>query len=211
MARFIALLLCLWLFPGVEADSTLRDRVINSFLEELESKALDEPEFQTILAVIKDKVDETGDTCVLMEHTRCMLHVTTNSDRVIRGGLTPVRPFLVKLIGNITKKSFPRLTSVLTNIFSNDTNIGSDLHNQFDTSAQILLIKTLDRLTNFTDRLGHLKAPVLTLLSLILVFATVLLMGGIIRGCESCREKQRERKAKKYDEYFRRRTLALEA
>lgn len=209
----MALTFLLWcgLFHGVYSETTLRGKVIDSYIEELEATSLDDPKFAKILEVIRTKVEETDDPCLVMDDTGCILYVSSDDWRERRGVMRKVKPYLTQLIGNITKKSFPGLSELLTDIFANNTQIGTEIYTQFDTSAQILLIKTLEKLSNFTAKLGYYKAPVLTLLTLILTFATVFLIAGILRGCERCREMQRERKQKKYDEYFRRRTLALEA
>ena len=206
----VTFLLCCGLFHGATTETPLRKRVIESFIGELAEKPLDDPRFIQILEVILDKVEETEEPCLVMGETGCSLYVSTDNWREKRD-MRVLKPYLSQLVGNITRKTFPALSNLLTDIFANNTKIGGDIHDQFDTSAQILLIKTIERLSDFTHKLGYYKAPILTLLTLILTFATVFLIAGIIRGCERCREIRRERKARKYDEYFRRRNLALEA
>ena len=99
------------------------------------------------------------------------------------------------------------MATLLSDIFQNQTALGTDLHAQFDTTAQILLIKTLEKATLFLSKLNYLKAPLLTLRTLTLVFCTVSVAATIVKVCSKEKERRREKRLKKYENYYQRRQM----
>ena len=196
------------LFHGV-TSSVLRDKVISSFLNELKGKEFQDPEFVQILEVIMTKVQDNGEECIKTEASRCVLRITTSTERASRA-VSKTRRFLTQLIGNVTKTTFPKLNAFMTDIFANGTSIGTDMNTQFDASASIIMLKTLEKISTFLQNVNAFKAPVLTLLSLTLVFTAIFLASGTFHTCIAYRTKRKTAKMQRYEAYYQRRQRALE-
>ena len=208
MANLTTILICWGLLHIVQAGGgSLRGKVIDSYLDELNTAPLDDQKFRSILDVIISKVKENGEPCVLTDSSGCLLYLTTDGERSSRSNNIKIRPYLMGLVSNLTRRSFPKVATLLSDIFKNETALGTDLHAQFDTTAQILLIKTLEKATLFLSKLNYLKAPLLTLLTLTLVFCTVSVAATIVKVCAKEKERRREKRLKKYENYYQRRQM----
>ena len=195
-------------FPIFRLYPTFRLLDSTTLISDLKATDLTDPAFAPVLRIVKEKITASGQECILREDSRCALRIVT-SGRTSRA-VSKMRNYLTTLIGNVTRQTFPKVATIMTDIFSNTTSVGEDTVDQFETTSTILVLKMLERTSQFLAKIHSFKAPVLILLTLILVFTTVFLTAGLIRTCSEYQARRKTARLQKYEAYFTARQRALE-
>ena len=187
-------------------DTTnVQKRIIDNYLSHLQDKQLDDPAFVRILEIIAGKSNDT-EHCGLMGELECKLFLSTSSavvhhqisNRDVGSSFnTIMRGFVSKIV----QTHFPKASAMIKDVFSNNRTIPSFV-DRFQTSADILVLKTLAKVNSGISGIQKYKIPMATITSIIFVFLFVLIIAKAASACEKIKETRAKRKAVKMDRYF---------
>lgn len=189
-------------------SGAIRDRVIDSYLEELKGQDLNHPDIIRVIDIILDKMDLASDTCLKTVNTTCVARLQPEKERATRQ-TSSTMAYLKEYITTLAKQHFPKVLSVVKNVMSNSSEI-TDRADQFSTTADLLILKTVSKANTIIDQIKLYKAPMATISALILVCTFVLLFSCIANSCEKMHDAKRKRKAEKLEMYWQRRQQAHE-
>ena len=183
--------------------SSLRRQIIAKYIEHLGEVQLNDPAFVKVLEVIADKINQT-EQCGLMEDSTCKFYISTSatSTRLNNRALgNTLQSALRGFVSNIVSQHFPKVGSMVKEIFSNNASQIS-FDDKFQTSSDILVLKTLAKVNQGLEGIKKYKIPMTTMCSIILAFLLVLIIAKSTAACEKFKETRAKRKAAKLDRYF---------
>ena len=116
---------------------------------------------------------------------------------------------LKSFVSKIVSQHFPKVGSMVREVFNNsDSKIS--FHEKFQTSADILVLKTLSKVNQGIQDIKLYKIPMASICSIILILILVLLIAKITTACEKFKERRAKHKAAKLDRYFEMRMRPLD-
>ena len=209
-------LLLVALFPTVITGGTLQDRAIKAYLQELTEKDINDAKVIEVVDIILAKVED-DDRCIRMIESTCTARLENNetisvpapstADRIARE-VSSTKLFLKNFISNLAQKHYPKVLSMVKNVLSNKTS--GNFNDKFSNSADLILLKSVSKVNDALDTLVQYKAPVITVMSLILMLTMILIFACMSSACQDLRAKRRASKAAKLERYWRRRQEAHE-
>ena len=216
MKMSVAKLLLVVLIPTVINGGVLQDRAIKAYLQELTEKDIHDPKVTEVVDIILDKLQD-DDLCLRMVQSTCTARLESNetvtqpatstAERMARE-VTSTKVVLKEFISNLAQKHYPKILSIVKNVLSNKTS--GNFNDRFSNSAELILLKSVAKVNEALDRLMRYKAPLITVMSLVLMFTLVLIFACMSNACQDMRAKRKARKAEKLENYWRRRTEAHE-
>ena len=184
--------------------SSLQKQIIAKYIEHLEGVQLDDPAFVKILGVISDKTKET-EQCGLMENSTCQFFISktsaTSSRLKSRAVVDTLQDILRGFVSKLVSQHFPRVGSMVKEVFNNNAS-NISFNDKFQTSSDILVLKTLAKVNQGIEGIKKYKIPMATICSIILAFLLVLFIAKSTSACEKFKETRAQRKAAKLDRYF---------
>ena len=184
--------------------SSVQRRIIDNYLSHLQGKSLEDPAFVKILEIIASKTNE-AELCGLKGEFECKLFLSkasTREHKISNRALgNAFHSTLKGFVSNIVEEHFPKTTAMIKDVFSSNRTIPAFV-DRFQTSADILVLKTLAKVNKGLAGLQKYKLPMVTITSIIFVFLFVLIIAKAASACEKIRETRAKRKAAKLDRYF---------
>ena len=206
--RYCFVLLCL-LATKTACSSTAQKRVIKNFVNSLDEIELDDPQWQNILEKVATKSDSKS-TCLFFKNNKCLLPLRGEIERQKRKSNIKIRPFFLDLAKNFTRKSFPKMSQVIANIFSNDTILGNDTSSQIDTSSNLLILSTMDKLGEFANTLKKYQPSLIGICATILSVVFLLLISCLAVVIDKAIQMAKARHQQQLEDYFNLRQRALQ-
>ena len=183
--------------------TSIQKQIIGKYIEHLREVQLNDPSFVKVLEIIADKINRT-EQCGLMEDSICKLFISPTSatssrlnNRALGNTLqTALRGF----VSTIVSQHFPKVGSMVKEIFNNN---GSQIsfNDKFQTSSDILVLKTLAKVNYGLESIKKYKIPMTTLCSIILAFLLILILAKSTTACEKVKETRAKRKEAKLNRY----------
>ena len=170
-----AIFLLSLIYTGTFSASTAQKRVIDNYLSSLETIKLDDPQWITILDKIATKTD-TKATCLYFKNSKWLLPLKRENLREKRKSTFKSRPFFLNLAKNITKRAFPRVTEVISDIFSNQTSLGNSTADQIEASRNIILLSSMQKLSEYSEIIQKYQPVLIGISVSILSIAMCLLL-----------------------------------
>ena len=184
--------------------SQIQSRIIATAAGHLQNMDLEDPAFLSILEVIASKINET-EQCAYMNNEQCQLFISktplTTPRLESRAVGNSLQMLLRGFVSKIVSKHFPKVGSMVTEILNN-TDAKTSFSEKFQTSSDILVLKTLAKVNQGIEGIRTYKIPMATLCSIMLAFLLVLMIAKSTSACEKFKETRAKRKAAKLDRYF---------
>ena len=184
--------------------SALKRQIIATAAGHLESIELDDPAFVKILEVIAEKASET-EKCGLMENSTCQLFISktsaASSRLESRAVGDTIQTVLRGFVSKIVSQHFPKVGSLVKDVF-NITDAKISFNEKFQTSSDILVLKTLAKVNQGIETIKQYKIPMTTICSIMLAFLLILIIAKSTSACDKIKETRAQRKAAKLDRYF---------
>ena len=149
--KYCLILLCLFA-AQIACSSVAQRKVIENFVKKLDKIDLIDPQWQKILEKVATKADAKS-TCLFFKNSKCLLPLRTEVQRQKRKSNFKLRPFFLQMATNFTRKRFPKISQVITDIFSNHTSVGNDTSSQIEASSNLLILSTMEKLGDFANML----------------------------------------------------------
>ena len=205
---FYFVLLCL-IATQSACSSTAQKRVIKNFVDSLDDIQLDNPQWQTILEKEATKTDSKS-TCLFFRNQKCLLPLRKEIERQKRKSNIKIRPFFLNLAKNFTRKTFPKMSEVIANIFSNDTILGNNTSDQIETSSNLLILSTMDKLGQFANTIKKYQPTLVGISATILSVAFLLLISCLAVVIDKAIQLAKARHQRQLEEYYQLRQRALQ-
>lgn len=184
--------------------SQIQSRIIATAAGHLQNMNLEDPAFLSILEVIASKINET-EQCAYMNNEQCQLFISktplTTPRLESRAVGNSLQMLLRGFVSKIVSKHFPKVGSMVTEILNN-TDTKTSFSEKFQTSSDILVLKTLAKVNQGIEGIRTYKIPMATLCSIMLAFLLILMIAKSTSACEKFKETRAKRKAAKLDRYF---------
>ena len=206
--RYCLVLLCLFA-TQTACSSVAQKRVINNFVKSLDEIDLDDPQWQNILEKVATKSDAKS-TCLFFKNNKCLLPLRREVERQKRKSNIKIRPFFLDLAKNFTRKRFPKISQVITDIFSNDTILGNDTSSQIDASSNLLLLSTMEKLGDFANMLKKYQPSLIGICATILSIVLLLLISCLAVVIDKAVQMAKARHQQELEDYFQLRQRALQ-
>ena len=206
--KYCLLLLCLFA-AQIACSSVAQKRVINNFVKSLDEIDLIDPQWQNILEKVAAKSDAKS-TCLFFKNSKCLLPLRIQ-ERQKRKSNIKIRPFFLDMAKNFTKKRFPRISKVITDIFSNDTSVGSDTSSQIEASSNLLILSTMEKLGDFANMLKRYQPPLIGICATILSIVLLLLISCLAVVIDKAVQIAKARHQQELEDYFQLRQRAIQA
>ena len=205
---FYFILLCL-IAKNTSCTSTAHKRVIQNFVDSLDGIQLNNPQWQTILEKVATKSDSKS-TCLFFKNQKCLLLLRTEIERQKPKSNIKIRPFFLNLVKNFTRKTFPKMSEVIGNIFSNDTIIGNNTSEQIETSSNLLILSTMDKLGQFANTTKGYQPLLVAITATILSVVFLLLISCLAVVIDKAIQMAKARHQQQLEEYYILRQRALQ-
>ena len=205
---FYFVLLCL-IATKTSSTSTAHKRVIKNFVDSLDGIHLDDPQWQTILEKVATKTDSKS-TCLFFRNQKCLLPLRKEIERQKRKSNIKIRPFFLNLVKNFTRKTFPKMSEVIGNIFSNDTILGNNTSDQIETSSNLLILSTMDKLGQFANTIKGYQPLLVGITATILSVVFLLLISCLAVVIDKAIQMAKARHQQQLEEYYILRQRALQ-
>ena len=111
---------------------------------------------------------------------------------------------------NFTKKRFPKISQVITDIFSNDTSVGSDTSSQIEASSNLLILSTMEKLGDFANMLKRYQPSLIGICATILSIVLLLLISCLAVVIDKAVQIAKARHQQELEDYFQLRQRALQ-
>lgn len=181
--------------------TSIKRQIIGKYIEHLREVQLNDPSFVKVLEIIANKINRT-EQCGLMEDSICKLFISpTSSSRLNNRALgNTLQTALRGFVSTIVSQHFPKVGSMVKEIFNNN---GSQIsfNDKFQTSSDILVLKTLAKVNYGLESIKKYKIPMTTLCSIILAFLLILILAKSTTACEKVKETRAKRKEAKLNRY----------
>ena len=205
---FYFVLLCL-IARQSTCSSTAQKRVIKNFVNSLDEIELDDPQWQNILEKVATKTDSKS-TCLFFKNQKCLLPLRKEIERQKRKSNIKIRPFFLDLAKNFTRKRFPKMSEVIANIFSNGTILGNNTSEQIDTSSNLLILSTMDKLGEFANTIKKYQPTLIGISATILSVVFLLLISCLAVVIDKAIQMAKARHQQQLEDYFQLRQRALQ-
>ena len=206
--KYCLLLLCLFA-AQIACSSVAQKRVINNFVKSLDEIDLIDPQWQNILEKVAAKSDAKS-TCLFFKNSKCLLPLRREVERQKRKSNIKIRPFFLDMAKNFTKKRFPKISKVITDIFSNDTSVGSDTSSQIEASSNLLILSTMEKLGDFANMLKRYQPSLIGICATILSIVLLLLISCLAVVIDKAVQIAKARHQQELEDYFQLRQRALQ-
>ena len=131
-----------FLAAQTSCSSVAQRKVIENYVKSLDDIDLIDPKWQKILEKVAAKADDKS-TCLFFKNAKCLLPLREKVEREKRKSGVKIRPFFLQIAKNFTKKRFPKMSQIITDIFSNETTVGSGTSDQIEASSNLLILSTM--------------------------------------------------------------------
>ena len=206
--KYCLLLLCLFA-TQIACSSVAQKRVINNFVKSLDEIDLDDPQWQNILEKVAAKSDAKS-TCLFFKNNKCLLPLRREVERQKRKSNIKIRPFFLDMAKNFTRKRFPKISQVITDIFSNDTSVGNDTSSQIEASSNLLILSTMEKLGDFANMLKKYQPSLIGICATILSIVLLLLISCLAVVIDKAVQMAKARHQQELEDYFQLRQRALQ-
>ena len=206
--KYCLLLLCLFA-AQITCSSVAQKIVINNFVKSLDEIDLIDPQWQSILEKVATKTDAKS-TCLFFKDSKCLIPLRREVQRQKRKSNIKIRPFFLDMAKNFTKKRFPKISKVITDIFSNDTSVGSDTSSQIEASSNLLILSTMDKLGDFANMLKRYQPSLIGICATILSIVLLLLISCLAVVIDKAVQIAKARHQQELEDYFQLRQRAIQ-
>ena len=206
--KYCLLLLCLFA-AQIACSSVAQKRVINNFVKSLDEIDLIDPQWQNILEKVATKADAKS-TGLFFKNSKCLLPLRREVQRQKRKSNIKLRPFFLDMAKNFTRKRFPKISQVITDIFSNDTSVGNDTSNQIEASSNLLILSTMEKLGDFANMLKKYQPSLIGICATILSIVLLLLISCLAVVIDKAVQMAKARHQQELEDYFQLRQRALQ-
>ena len=206
--KYCLLLLCLFA-AQIACSSVAQRKVINNFVKSLDEIDLIDPQWQKILEKVATKADAKS-TCLFFKNNKCLLPLRREVERQKRKSNIKIRPFFLDMAKNFTRKRFPKISQVITDIFSNDTILGNDTSSQIDASSNLLILSTMEKLGDFANMLKKYQPSLIGICATILSVVFLLLISCLAVVIDKAIQMAKARHQQQLEDYFQLRQRALQ-
>ena len=206
--KYCLLLLCLFA-AQIACSSVAQRKVINNFVKSLDEIDLIDPQWQKILEKVATKADAKS-TCLFFKNSKCLLPLRREVQRQKRKSNFKIRPFFLQLAKHFTRKRFPKISQVITDIFSNDTSVGNDTSSQIEASSNLLILSTMERLGDFANMLKKYQPSLIGICATILSIVLLLLISCLAVVIDKAVQMAKARHQQELENYFQLRQRALQ-
>ena len=206
--KYCLLLLCLFA-AQIACSSVAQRKVINNFVKSLDEIDLIDPQWQKILEKVATKADAKS-TCLFFKNSKCLLPLRREVQRQKRKSNFKIRPFFLEMAKNFTRKRFPKISQVITDIFSNDTSVGNDTSSQIEASSNLLILSTMEKLGDFANMLKKYQPSLIGLCATILSIVLLLLISCLAVVIDKAVQMAKARHQQELEDYFQLRQRALQ-
>ena len=219
--------LCCSLYQGrtrnirASAGELLRNKMISDYLANLENLPISHPDKQRLITMIIESALRTNTSCLQANPDMKCLWTLISEAAPPRGkrevDIIPAhktRDFLSTFVRQIAKKSFPQLSSQISSIFSNKSEsflkMPADTTSRFETASNLIILRSIQKMSEALTHLSSLKVPVLTLCSILIFLVILLIASCSATQISKWRIKRQTIKQAKLESYFNRRRLQME-
>ena len=206
--KYCLLLLCLFA-AHIACSSVAQKIVINNFVKSLDEIDLIDPQWQSILEKVATKTDAKS-TCLFFKDSKCLIPLRREVQRQKRKSNLKIRPFFLDMAKNFTKKRFPKISQVITDIFSNDTSVGSDTSSQIEASSNLLILSTMEKLGDFANMLKRYQPSLIAICATILSIVLLLLISCLAVVIDKAVQMAKARHQQELEDYFQLRQRAIQ-
>ena len=198
--KYCLLLLCLFA-AQIACSSVAQRKVINNFVKSLDEIDLIDPQWQKLLEKVATKADAKS-TCLFFKNSKCLLPLRREVQRQKRKSNFKIRPFFLQLAKHFTRKRFPKISQVITDIFSNDTSVGNDTSSQIEASSNLLILSTMERLGDFANMLKKYQPSLIGICATILSIVLLLLISCLAVVIDKAVQMAKARHQQELEDYF---------
>ena len=206
--KYCLLLLCLFA-AQIACSSVAQRKVINNFVKSLDEIDLIDPQWQKLLEKVATKADAKS-TCLFFKNSKCLLPLRREVQRQKRKSNFKIRPFFLEMAKNFTRKRFPKISQVITDIFSNDTSVGNDTSSQIEASSNLLILSTMEKLGDFANMLKKYQPSLIGISATILSIVLLLLISCLAVVIDKAVQMAKARHQQELEDYFQLRQRALQ-
>ena len=206
--KYCLILLCLFA-AQIACSSVAQRKVINNFVKSLDEIDLIDPQWQKLLEKVATKADAKS-TCLFFKNSKCLLPLRREVQRQKRKSNFKLRPFFLQMAKNFTRKRFPKISQVITDIFSNHTSVGNDTSNQIEASSNLLILSTMEKLGDFANMLKKYQPSLIGICATILSIVLLLLISCLAVVIDKGIQIAKARRQQELEDYFQLRQRALQ-
>ena len=206
--RYCIFLLCFFA-AQITCSSVAQRKVIDNFVKSLDEIDLIDPQWQKLLEKVATKADAKS-TCLFFKNSKCLLPLRREVQRQKRKSNFKLRPFFLQMATNFTRKRFPKISQVITDIFSNHTSVGNDTSNQIEASSNLLILSTMEKLGNFANMLKKYQPSLIGICATILSIVLLLLISCLAVVIDKGIQIAKARRQQELEDYFQLRQRALQ-
>ena len=206
--KYCLILLCLFA-AQIACSSVAQRKVIDNFVKSLDEIDLIDPQWQKLLEKVATKADAKS-TCLFFKNSKCLLPLRREVQRQKRKSNFKLRPFFLQMATNFTRKRFPKISQVITDIFSNHTSVGNDTSNQIEASSNLLILSTMEKLGDFANMLKKYQPSLIGICATILSIVLLLLISCLAVVIDKGIQIAKARRQQELEDYFQLRQRALQ-
>ena len=206
--RYCIFLLCFFA-AQITCSSVAQRKVIDNFVKSLDEIDLIDPQWQKLLEKVATKADAKS-TCLFFKNNKCLLPLREEVQRQKRKSNFKIRPFFLQIAKNFTRKKFPKFSQIITDIFSNQTSVGSGTSDQIEASSNLLILSTMEKLGDFANMLKRYQPSLIGISATILSIVLVLLISCLAVIIDKAVQMAKARHQQQLEDYFQLRVRALQ-
>ena len=206
--RYCIFLLCFFA-AQITCSSVAQRKVIDNFVKSLDEIDLIDPQWQKLLEKVATKADAKS-TCLFFKNNKCLLPLREEVQRQKRKSNFKIRPFFLQIAKNFTRKKFPKISQIITDIFSNQTSVGSGTSDQIEASSNLLILSTMERLGDFANMLKRYQPSLIGISATILSLVLVLLISCLAVIIDKAVQMAKARRQQQLEDYYQLRVRALQ-
>ena len=201
-------LLC-FLAAQITCSSVAQRKVIDNFVKSLDEIDLIDPQWQKLLEKVATKADAKS-TCLFFKNSKCLLPLREEGQRQKRKSNVKIRPFFLQIAKNFTRKRFPKMSQIITDIFSNETSVGSGTSDQIEASSNLLILSTMEKLGDFANMLKRYQPSLIGISATILSIVLILLISCLAVIIDKAVQIAKARHQQQLEDYYQLRVRALQ-
>ena len=206
--RYCIFLLCL-LAAQITCSSVAQRKIIDNFVKSLDGIDLIDPQWQKLLEKVATKADANS-TCLFFKNSKCLLPLREEVQRQKRKSDVKIRPFFLQIAKNFTRKRFPKISQIITDIFSNKTSVGSGTSDQIEASSNLLILSTMEKLGDFANMLKRYQPSLIGISATILSIVLILLISCLAVIIDKALQIAKARHQQQLEDYYQLRVRALQ-
>ena len=206
--KYCIILLCFFA-AQITCSSVAQRKVIDNFVKSLDEIDLIDPQWQKLLEKVATKTGAKS-TCLFFKNSKCLLPLRREVQRQKRKSNFKIRPFFLEMAKNFTRKRFPKISQVITDIFSNDTSVGNDTSSQIEASSNLLILSTMEKLGDFANMLKKYQPSLIGICATILSIVLLLLISCLAVVIDKAVQMAKARHQQELEDYFQLRQRALQ-